>query len=205
MNQHGTNEINRLIGEFMDLQEQWESNPAAFNWSALQALAEDGALAYNEGAGPSFQALALDSVEHGELHERFLAYSMDAGFDPFKLAKTGSGTTVIPVISHSSLAEAAGSNPSSARMRASLMELARARFSPHVQKDGKGAVILPNASLSQIIEACSESIPLDLLEKFTPELAKPHGELSKELLTNPIEGRLSPAELIVDDNVKPYG
>ncbi|MGH8809127.1 MAG: hypothetical protein ACREX0_14740, partial [Noviherbaspirillum sp.] len=130
MSRNGTTDINRLIGEFMDLQEQWERDAEAFDWNALQALAQEGASAYNEGAGPSFHTLALDGVQHGEFHERFLAYSLDAGFDPFKLAKTGLGNAVIPVLGHSDLADAAATNPSSARMRASLMEIAQARFGP---------------------------------------------------------------------------
>lgn len=56
------NQINVLIGKFMDLLDQWENAPHAFNWDELQVLAQDGAQAYNEGDGPSFHALALDGV-----------------------------------------------------------------------------------------------------------------------------------------------
>lgn len=207
MNRHGvngTNDINRLIGEFMDLQEQWESNHDAFDWSALQALARKGAQAYNEGAGTSFHMLALEGVQHEEFHERFLAYSLDAGFDPFKLAKTGSGTTVIPVIGHSDLAQAARWNPSSARMRALLMEHARARFTLPVQK-AENRTIAPEDELYRIFDTCAESIPLDLLEKVIPELAKSHEEPKATHPANPVEGLLSSAEMIVDNNSKPYG
>jgi hypothetical protein len=112
------NQINLLIGGFMDLLEEWEKAPHSFVWEKLQALAQAGAHAYNEGAGPSFHMLALDGVPHGEFHERFLNDSLKAGFDPFKLAKTGNGKTMTPVLSHSSLAEAARGNPASARMQA---------------------------------------------------------------------------------------
>jgi hypothetical protein len=204
MNQHGPNEINRLIGEFADLQEQWESAPDAFDWAALQALAGKGALAYNEGAGPSFHALALDGAQHSAFHERFLAYSVEAGFDPFKLAATGSGTPELPVIDHAGLADDALSNPSSARMRASLMELARARFEPLAQEIQAGK---PKSSsqLFRVVEACAESVPLDLLERIAPELIMAHHRREKEQAVDPIEGYLTAAEVIVDSNTRPYG
>jgi hypothetical protein len=204
MSQNGANAINRLIGEFLELQERWEINPDTVDWAALQTLAQDGALAYNEGAGPSFHMLALDGVVHGEFHERFLAYSLGAGFDPFKLAKTGSGTTVIPVFSHSTLAEAARVNPSSARMHESLMELARTKFASLARETGDGATVPPDPDLARAVEACSESIPPDLLAKIAPELAKSHTRMSNGMV-DPIEGRLTTAELIVDISVKPYG
>ncbi|MGE5622955.1 MAG: hypothetical protein ACM3WS_07370, partial [Bacillota bacterium] len=100
MTRHDPDEINRLIGEFTDLQEEWEKDPDAFDWSRLQALAYKGAHAYNEGYGPSFHALALDGVRHTEFHERLLTHLLHAGFDPFKLARTGSETAEIPVIDH---------------------------------------------------------------------------------------------------------
>jgi hypothetical protein len=203
MSQQDVDQINRLIGRFMDLQEQWECAPAAFDWSALQVVARDGALAYNEGAGPSFHALALDGVQHGELHERFLAYSLEAGFDPFKLARAGSGTTEIPVIDHAGLAEAALSNASSSRMRASLMEIARARFAPLAQEIQSGKT--PAPWLFRVVEACAESIPLDLLEQIAPELARPHHGQVKKQSVDPVEGYLSAAELIVESGTKPYG
>lgn len=204
MSGHDPNRINRLIGKFTDLQELWESAPDAFDWASLQALAREGAHAYNEGAGPSFHALALDGAQHGEFHERFLAYSLHAGFDPFKLARVGTGTPEIPVIDHASLAEEADSNPSSTRMRASLMEVARARFAPLAQEIEGGK---PNSSpwLVRVVEACAESIPVDLLEEIAPELVKPHRGEAKVQSVDPIEGYLSAAEIIVDSNSKPYG
>jgi hypothetical protein len=204
MSQYDPNEINRLIGEFVDLQERWESDPGTFDWAPLLALARKGALAYNEGAGPSFHALALDGAQHSEFHERFLTYSLQAGFDPFKLARAGSGTAEIPVIDHASLAEAALSNPSSARMRASLMEVARPKFESLAQEIQRGK---PKSSLwlFRVAEACAESIPLDLLEQIAPELAKPHHGEVKGQAVDPIEGYLSDAEMIVDSNSKPYG
>jgi hypothetical protein len=204
MSEHDPNQINRLIGKFTDLQELWESAPEAFDWALLQALAREGAHAYNEGAGPSFHALAIDGALHSRFHERFLAYLLQEGFDPFKLSRAGTGTAEIPVIDHASLAEEARSNPSSERMRAALMEVARARFTPVVQEIQQGK---PNSSpwLYRVVEACAESIPVDLLEEIAPELVKPHhGEVKLESV-DPIEGYLSAAEIIVDSNSKPYG
>lgn len=204
MSEHDPNEINRLVGEFMDLQERWECDPNTFDWAPLQALAQKGAHAYNEEAGPSFHALALDGAQHSEFHERFLGYSLQADFDPFKLARAGSGTEEIPVIDHASLAEAALSNPSSSRMRASLMEVARVRFEPLAQEIERGK---PKSSLwlYRVAEACAESIPLDLLERIEPELAKAHHGEVKGQAVDPVEGYLSTAEVIVDSNSKPYG
>ncbi len=119
------NGINQLLGQFLDLQEQWEASPGDFHWTALQALAAAGAECYNEGNGPSFQILCLDGMQHGEFHLRFLEYSIAAGFDPFKLVQTGSGPGVGPVLGHESLAEAAENNPWSARMQACLQDVAR--------------------------------------------------------------------------------
>jgi hypothetical protein len=204
MSQRDPNEINRLIGQFTDLQEQWESDPKDVDWTQLQALARKGAYAYNEDSGPSFHALALDGVEHSEFHERFLAYSLEAGFDPFKLTRVGTGTAEIPVIDHASLAEAALFNASSARMRAALMEVARTRFEPLMQEiqDNKSNM---SDRLFHVITACAESIPLDLLEKIAPELAKPHHGEAKGQTVDPVEGYLSTAEVLVDSNSKPYG
>jgi hypothetical protein len=204
MSEHDPNEINRLIGRFTDLHEQWQSNPDAFDWGLLQTLARQGAHAYNEGSGPSFHALALDGAQHSEFHERFLAFSLQAGFDPFKLSRAGTGTPEIPVIDHASLAEETRSNPSSARMRAALMELARARFAPLAQEIQSGK---PSASSwwYRVVEACVESIPVDLLEEIAPELVKPHhGEVRKQSV-DPVEGYLSIAEVIVDSKNYPYG
>jgi hypothetical protein len=114
------NNINHLVGEFMTLYEQWEDDPARFAWEPLQALAREGAQAYNEGFGPSFHILAFDGYPHGEFHERFLGYLLDAGFDPFKLVPSAGGEKLIPVFGHIGLAEAAQDNPVSARMQAML-------------------------------------------------------------------------------------
>jgi hypothetical protein len=205
MSKSDPNEINRLIGEFTDLQERWENDAKTFEWSLLQALAQRGAVAYNEGAGPSFHALALDGVQHGEFHERFLTYSLQAGFDPFKLARAGSGTAEIPVIDHASLAEAARSNPSSARMKASLMELARTRFEPLVQQTEQGTPIFSDTLLWRTVEACAESIPVDLLARIAPELAAPHPGTPGKGAVDPMEGLLSEAEVIVDSSSPVHG
>lgn len=204
MSEQDPNEINRLIGEFLELQERWESDPNGFDWTALQALARKGAFAYNEGAGPAFHTLAIDGAQHGELHERFLVYSVQAGFDPFKLSRMGSGTTEIPVIDHASLAEAAQYNPASARIRALLMELACAKFEPLAQEMQSGKA-KSSQWLYRVIEACAESIPLDLLERIAPELAQAHHGEAREQTVDPIEGYLSTAETIVESNSKPYG
>jgi hypothetical protein len=204
MNLHDPNEINRLIGEFGDLQESWERDPGTFDWNRLQALAQRGAHAYNEDAGPSFHALALDGVQHSEFHERFLAYSLQAGFDPFKLVKPGTGVAAIPVIDHENLAEAARFNPSSARMRASLMELALGRFTPLAQEIQAGKPGL-TSGWYEVVTACAESIPLDLLERIAPELATSRHEETSRQAVDPIEGYLSTAEMIVEAQSKPYG
>jgi hypothetical protein len=201
MSQNGTIDMNRLIGEFMDLQEQWAREPQGFDWSTLESLARRGASAYNEGAGPSFHMVVLDGVKHGEFHERFLASSIAAGFDPFKLAKTGNGHAMIPVLGHSGLADAASMNPISARMRASLMELAQARFGPLVQEGGADK---QDADVIRIVEACAESIPVELLAKFVPELARRHDAGGGQQM-DAVEGLLSNAELIAEKNSKSYG
>lgn len=204
MSDHDPNEINRLIGRFTDLQEEWESDPDRFDWALLEALARQGAHAYNEGAGPSFHALALDGALHSEFHERFLACSLRAGFDPFKLSRAGTGTPEIPVIDHASLAEEALSNPSSVRMRATLMELARARFAP-LADESQRAKASDSPWLFRVVEVCAESVPIDLLERIMPELARPHRGQAKRQTVDPVEGYLSEAEVIVDINSKPYG
>lgn len=204
MTPHDPDEINRLIGEFTDLQEEWENDADAFDWGRLQALAKKGAHAYNECCGPSFHALAIDGVPHTEFHERFLAYLLHAGFDPFKRSMVGTATAEIPVIDHASLADAALWNPSSARMRALLMELARARFEPSV--DEIRASDPPSSHpLFMTMEACAESLPLDLLERISPELAREHHNETRVQSVDPIEGYLTSAEAIVESNRKPYG
>lgn len=122
-----SNDINRLIGIFLDLHEQWEAAPASFDWAALAALATAGAHEYNEGRGPSFHILCLDGMEHDEFHARFLDDSLAAGFDPFKLVRSSAGSAMTPVFSHDSLASAAARNPWSARMATRLQQVARER------------------------------------------------------------------------------
>src|SRR6185312_14505400 len=112
------NNINRMVGDFMDLYESWEADSAHFAWERLQALATEGAQEYNAGLGPSFHILTFDGYPHGEFHERFLRYLLDAGFDPFMVIDS------VPVFSHESLAIAAEDNPASARMKAVLDEMA---------------------------------------------------------------------------------
>ncbi len=201
--QNGHIEINDLIGEFMDLHEQWMRDPEGFDWSALESLARKGATAYNEGAGPSFHMLALDGVQHGEFHERFLTHSVDAGFDTFKVVRGGNGEAMLPVLCHSWLADAEAMNPSSARMRAFLMELAKKRFGGLVPESGEG---VKDANLIRIIEACAESIPAELLVKLMPEMAKRHdwaARASEDL--GAVEGRISNAEMIIENNSRVYG
>lgn len=118
------NDINRLVGEFMTLYEQWEDDPARFKWQDLQALASQGAQAYNEGYGPSFHILSFDGYPHAEFHERFLRYLLDAGFEPFKQVRSASGDGQVPVFGHAGLEEAAQENAASARMLTMLMETA---------------------------------------------------------------------------------
>jgi hypothetical protein len=115
-----SNDINRLVGEFMSLYELWEEDPAHFPWERLRPLARESSHAYNEGLGPSFHILAFDGYPHGEFHERLLEELLDAGFDPFKMVAAPSGDGYMPVFGHDGLAEAAQSNPVSARMLALL-------------------------------------------------------------------------------------
>jgi len=204
MSEHSPDGINRLVGEFMDLQEQWESSRENFDWRALQELAQHGAHAYNEGAGPSFHALAIDGMRHSEFHERFLSDLLQAGFNPFHLSSAGSGGMEIPVIDHASLAEAAASNSSSARMHAMLMDLARKHFEPLVQ-DIESGMQASAAPLFPAAKACAESIPRDLLERISPELVGQVGATPSRQHVNPVEGYLSPAEVDVDNNGHRYG
>ena len=204
MTQHVHDEINHLIGEFMDLQEAWERDQDAVDWNTLEALARKGARAYNEGAGPSFHALALDGVQHSEFHERFLEYLLQADFDPFKLVSAGSGRAAVPVISHADLAEAANANPSSARMRSSLMALARTRFEP-LAKETEAGKPPSSSALFVVVKACAESIPDDLLQRIAPELLKPQRGTANKQRVNPVEGYLSTAEVEIEKSWKPYG
>lgn len=204
MAQRDPDDINRLAWNFTELQEAWENQREAFDWSALEALAQAGAHAYNEGAGPSFHSLALDAVEHQEFHERFLGYLLQAGFDPFRLSFNGAGVEALPVIDHADLAQAASWNPVSARMRATLMELARARFEPLAKEveSGKDAFAQP---LFAIVEACAESVPEELLRRIAPELARAHRGVIRKKSVNPVEGYLSTAEVEVEGSRKPVG
>ncbi|HYC42367.1 MAG TPA: hypothetical protein VEB70_05215 [Noviherbaspirillum sp.] len=201
MGRTATDDVNRLIGAFTDLQETWEKDPGQFDWKQLEALAQDGAQAYNEDAGPSFHALALDGVEHTAFHERFFDFLLKAGFDPFRLTRPGTGVAPIPVIDHASLSEAADVNPSSARMRAILMELARERFSAVAAEPPDGR----SAETMQAVSTCAESIPSDLLERIAPELISPRRPFAGGRSGDAVEGYLSQAEVIVESGRAPYG
>lgn len=168
---HGKNiSINELVGEIYDLQEQWEDDPVTFNWEKLKETARKGAHAYNEGAGPSFHALVLDGVCHTEFHDRFLRYSIEAGFDPFMLVRTGSGNNASPVISHESLMQASRMNKISDGMRTALVDIAR-RFS-RLKNDINNGSDPGSAHLLAVIQACSDSFPLEMLKDAAEELAK---------------------------------
>src|SRR5471032_2676002 len=166
MTMHKPIEINQLIGQFLELQEQWEDDPEHFDWAALKALAVAGADAYNEGNGPSFQILTIDGMHHGEFHARFLDYSLDAGFDPFKLALAGSGRGVVAVFGHEALALSAQDNPWSAKMLANLHALARRRFDTEFTPSAHS-----KAELEQTLLHCRESIPPDVAEKLAAAAA----------------------------------
>jgi hypothetical protein len=153
-------DINRLVGEFMGLYEEWEEDPAVFSWERLQALAGAGALAYNAGNGPSFHILAFDGYPYAEFHERFLGYLLDAGFDPFATVQAA-GTNWVPVFGHDGLAAAALDNPVAARMLARLQGLAHARLAN-----------ADPAERQRIIALCPESIPHEVLLEFAPALAE---------------------------------
>jgi hypothetical protein len=161
MNTSTAKDINHLVGDFMGYYEQWEDAPAAFPWDDLQALARDGAQAYNEGFGPSFHMLAFDGYPHGEFHERFLNYLLEAGFDPFKTVQAASGASYIPVFGHDGLTEAAKENPVSARMHDTLQAIARQRF-------GGDVSAIDAEELQRIVLLCHESIPDDVLSKIAP-------------------------------------
>lgn len=165
MNMQPPNDINRLMGQFLDLQEQWEDVPENFNWEPLHALAIESAQAYNEGLGPSFQILAIDGMQHGEFHARFLDYALAAGFDPFKLLRAASGRGVVGVFGHESLAAAATHNSWSAKMHARLEDLARTRFEAELET-GVNA-----EDLGRTIAMFGDSIPADLLGKLSAAAA----------------------------------
>jgi hypothetical protein len=167
MNMQPPNDINRLMGLFLDLQEQWEDQPEHFNWEALRKLAVEGAEAYNEGLGPSFQILAIDGMQHGEFHARFLDYALDAGFNPFKLVHAGSGRGVVAVFGHEALAEAAAHNGWSAKMHARLQSLARIRFDAELEDAAHS-----KEDWERSIAMFGDSIPADLLGKLSVAAAK---------------------------------
>jgi len=166
MSTQKSSNINQLLGQFLDLQDQWESAPENFDWEPLRALASAGADFYNEGKGLSFQILAIDGMNHGEFHLRFLEYSLEAGFDPFKLVRIGAGDTVAPVFAHESLASAAQRNPFSARMQACIRNLARTRFGS-IENENTS---FSSADLAGIMEWCRDSIPADVIEKLSDTL-----------------------------------
>lgn len=201
MAQPDSQTINRLVGEFMDLQEAWENNPDGFDWRQLDAIVQQGAQAYNEGNGPSFHSLALDGVRHSIFHERFLSALLAAGFEPFKLASAGSDSEPIPVIDHAVLAESAEVNASSARMRDALLERAREVFEPLAQEVEAGSD--PHAHpLFASLRACAESVPDDLMQRIAPELAGSGGGAPKRGMK---EGYLTPAETQVEHQRRPMG
>lgn len=116
-------DINRLVGEYMDLYQEWEDAPSSLDWERLKSLAGEGAQAYNEGRGPSFHILAFDGYPQDEFHERFLGYLLDAGFDPFKTVAASDGEHRIAVFNHEGLEEAAQHNPAAARMMQRMREM----------------------------------------------------------------------------------
>jgi hypothetical protein len=156
-------DINRLVGEFMELHEEWEEAPPAFAWERLRALAGAGARAYNAGNGPSFHILVFDGYPYAEFHERFLGYLLDAGFDPFATMPMAGDTKWVPVFSHDVLAAAARGNPVAARMLVRLQGIVRARLAD-----------ADPAERQRIIALCPESIPDDVLQEFAPALAEAH-------------------------------
>lgn len=162
MNMQAPNDINRLMGLFLDLQEQWEDRPENFSWEVLRELASEGAQAYNEGLGPSFQILAIDGMQHGDFHARFLDYSLDAGFDPFKLVRAASGRGVVAVFGHETLAAAAAHNSWSADMHARLQNLARTRFDAELEDAAHS-----KEDWERTIALFGDSFPADLLGKLS--------------------------------------
>ncbi len=161
-----TQDVNRLIGEYLYLEERWRDNPSKFPWAELEALAKAGASAYNEGKGLSFHILALDGMQHAEFHEKFLTYSLAAGFDPFKVVFTGNGNTLTAVMNHRGLAENAQCNPTSSRMRELLQQKARERF---IAGGTSGYRSL--AEMASAIVLCADAIPKDLMEQLVPQHA----------------------------------
>jgi hypothetical protein len=201
MNQHDGIDINWLLGEFFALEEEWKEDPLAFTWDKLRTLAWTGARAYNEGRGPSFHALAIDGMIHNEFHYRFLLYSIEAGFDPFKLTCAGTGPSS-SVISHDDLAEASLANPWSARMRELLFEEASKRF-PLQDVENAPEDVVGEAGI-RTIEACAPSIPVALLERVSPELVSYHPRKADGHKINAVEAYLSVAEVAAEDSKSPW-
>ncbi|TFV90148.1 hypothetical protein E4K72_21190 [Oxalobacteraceae bacterium OM1] len=154
-----TQDINRLVGEFMDLYQEWNEAPSRFDWERMKSLAAEGAQAYNEGRGPSFHILAFDGYPLDELHERFLDYLLDAGFDPFETVPTADSANYIAVFNHDGLADAARSHPAASRMMLRLRSMARHRL---LHADA--------AERQRIVLLCQESIPADVVEEMAPAL-----------------------------------
>jgi hypothetical protein len=152
-----TQDINRLVGEFMDLYQEWEEAPSGYDWERLSSLAGNSAESYNEGRGPSFYILAFDGYPQAEFHERFLGYLLDAGFDPFKTVHAADGVNYVAVFNHEGLAEAATTNPVAARMMERLRGMARQRL-----------VAADAAQRQRIILLCQDSIPADVLKEMAP-------------------------------------
>jgi hypothetical protein len=150
-----TQNINRLVGEFMDQYQDWEDAPSSQDWDRLRALAREGAQAYNEGSGPSFHILAFDGYPHDEFHERFLGYLLDAGFDPFKTVRTADGGNYAVVFNHEGLAEAAKQTPTAARMMQRMQEMARERLANADENERR-----------RIMQLCQDAIPAELLGKI---------------------------------------
>jgi hypothetical protein len=84
------------------------------------------------------------------------------------------------------------------------MELALGRFTPLAQEIQAGKPGL-TSGWYEVVTACAESIPLDLLERIAPELATSRHEETSRQAVDPIEGYLSTAEMIVEAQSKPYG
>jgi hypothetical protein len=169
----------------------------------LHALAREGASAYNNQAGPAFHALALDGMQHNEFHERFLGYSLDAGFDPFKVGKGASADAWFPVIDHQTLEEAARGNPFSTRMHERLKEIASLRFEPLAKDIEQGADKFSHP-MFRAAEACTESIPVGLLARIAPELVSHSTEIPGSGRPDTEETFLSTAEQIIDSRTS-YG
>jgi hypothetical protein len=150
-----TNNINRLVGDFMGLYESWQEAPESVNWGSVRTLASQGAQAYNEGNGPSFQILAFDGYPLGEFHERFFNYLLDEGFDPFMTLHSPIPTNRVAVFNHEGLADMAPHSPAAMRMLQRLREIARKRL-----------LAADSVERRFIVQLCKESIPADILQEI---------------------------------------